>query len=374
MERRMFSKNKHKHARADKSHQKRWLLICGAIVLVFLVIGFIWFVSLSRNASRISVSTPPISSSAQVRDPLTGVLVDEIHPNQQIYAAMIDEHFDARPQSGIDQAFLVIEAPVEAGIPRLLAFFSADQKIDKIGPIRSARPYFIDWALEFDALYTHVGGSNEALEKITNGATFDLNQFWHDLQFWRSTDRDAPHNVYTSTERLGDYVKKKQETSRTVTPLYGVWKFKTTEPTEVFPEKFSINYVAPDYLFSWAYDVEKSSEAGSGFAGKAGRYVRMFDDQPVKTLEGNKIDAQNVVVVISDVEVIDAVGRRHIRTIGQGTAFVFQDGKKTEAVWKKPAAAERLRFFQKDGKELEMNPGKTWIEVIGDESQLIVQP
>lgn len=359
MERRMFQHNKHKHTHASKSHPKRWLLICGIFVLVFLVVVIAWWFGRRPSVQSVMNAAPVVvvPTITQVHDPLTGVLVDQVHTNQQIYGVMIDEHIDARPQSGIDQAFLVIEAPVEAGIPRLLAFFSQDQSVLKIGPIRSARPYFVDWALEFGALYTHVGGSNEALTKIKNGATFDLNQFWNDPQFWRSTDRNAPHNVYSSTDLLGAYVKKKQDSGRT-SPLYGVWKFKTTEPTEVFPERFSLHYISPDYVFAWGYNVEKKT------------YVRLFDDQPVKTQDGNEIDAQNVAVVVTDVEVIDAVGRRSIRTTGRGTGFVFQDGKKIQAVWKKPAAAERLRFFNKDGSEIEMNPGKTWIEVIGDVSQL----
>ncbi len=110
------------------------------------------------------------------------------------------------------------------------------------------------------------------------------------------------------------------------------------------------------------YDVEKKA------------YVRLFDDQPVKTRDGNEIEAQNIAVVITDIDVIDAAGRRHIRTTGEGTVHVFQDGKKIQAVWKKPTASERLRFFLKNGGEIEMNPGKTWIEVIGDESQLTDQP
>ncbi|MCX6715283.1 MAG: DUF3048 domain-containing protein [Candidatus Uhrbacteria bacterium] len=353
----MFQKLKHKYAHARASQKKIWLLTCVGIVLVFLIVMTALFVVRSHNKPTSSVSSVPESGATQVRDPLTGMFVDQVHANQQVYGVMIDEHVDARPQSGIDQAFLVIEAPVEAGIPRLLAFFSQDEKVDKIGPIRSARPYYVDWALEFGALYTHVGGSNEALDKITTGATFDLNQFWHDPQFWRSTDRDAPHNVYTSTDRLGAYVKAKQDAGRPA-PLYGVWKFKTTKPEEVFPSRFTISYTNPDYVFSWGYDVAQKT------------YVRLFDDQIMKTKEGNEIHADNVAVVITDVAVIDTYGRKSVRTTGQGTAYVFQDGTKTEAIWKKPTASERLRFFNKDGTEMEMNPGHTWIEVIGDESQL----
>ncbi len=219
-----------------RSNQKQiWIRVSAAIVLVFFVVVGVW-ISLPHRTNKTEKTNVASIAQEQVHDPLTGVFVEQAHSNQQVFGIMIDEHVDARPQSGIDQAFLVMEAPVEAGIPRLLAFFSQDQKMEKIGPVRSARPYFVDWALELAALYTHVGGSNEALDKIKNGATFDLNQFWHDSQFWRVTDRDAPHNVYTSTDLLGSYVKQKQNAGRPA-PLYGVWKFKTTEPTEVFPER-----------------------------------------------------------------------------------------------------------------------------------------
>ncbi len=71
-----------------------------------------------------------------------------------------------------------------------------------------------------------------------------------------------------------------------------------------------------------------------------------------------------------DVEIVDAVGRRHIQTIGEGDAFVFMDGKKQEAIWKKPSASERLRFYHPDGTEMELNPGKTWIHVLQEPAQV----
>jgi hypothetical protein len=111
-------------------------------------------------------------------------------------------------------------------------------------------------------------------------------------------------------------------------------------------------------VFSWGYDVAAKS------------YVRLFDDQPVKTKEGNEIHAKNIAVILTEIETIDAVGHRQIKTIGEGGASIFQDGKKIRAIWKKPAASERLRFYTFEGEEIEMNPGNTWIEVIGNEAQL----
>ena len=364
MEENMFkTKQTRKRVQSLTSRQKTGLVL--AAVTVVLACFFSWFFFRQLKSTNATVSDSTVSSNAtatQERDPLTGVLVKKAESNKQIYGVMIDEHVDARPQSGIDKAFLVIEAPVESGYPRLLAFFSADQKVDKIGPVRSARPYYIDWVNELDALYAHVGGSNEALDKISTGPTIDLNQFWHDAQFWRSADRDAPHNVYTSTDLLGKYVQSKSDTGHALNPIYGVWKFKTTDATDVSSENISLHFISPGYNFVWNFDTQLK------------KYVRVQNNAPVKTLDEQQIVADNIAVVVTDVASIDSVGRRSVRTIGSGTAYVFQDGKETEAVWKKPSVTERLRFFTKDGTEMEMNPGITWIEILGDAAQMQVLP
>ncbi len=356
------NKQTRKGVRTLTSRQTMGLVLgLAGIVLAFLFVYL--FLVKPFIASRIikAASSSPVILLSE-RDPLTGVVVEHAQTNKQIYGVMIDEHIDARPQSGIDQAFLVIEAPVEAGIPRLLAFFSADQNIEKIGPVRSARPYFVDWVNELDALYVHVGGSNEALDKISTGVTFDLNEFWHGDQFWRSMDRYAPHNAYTSTDLLGTYVQRKKDAGRTADSLYGVWKFKAEASSEIVEQNFFINYIAPDYSFGWKFDLSQK------------KYVRQNDSNESEfTQDKKQILADNIAVVITDVSVIDAIGRRKIRTVGTGEAFVFQDGKQIEAKWSKQSETERLKFLHKDGKEIEMNPGVTWIEVVGDQSQLTVQ-
>ncbi len=353
MEVQKFTNQLRKRVRAMTSRQWMGLVLGLAGIALAFLFAFLFWRSYTRVSSSVVNSTVP--AVLNERDPLTGVRVEHAQTNKQIYGVMIDEHVDARPQSGIDQAFLVIEAPVEAGIPRLLAFFSEDQKVDEIGPVRSARPYFIDWANEFDALYTHVGGSNEALDKISTGITFDLNQFWHDPQFWRSSDRNAPHNVYTSTDLLGAYVKSKTDAGHASNPLYGVWKFKDPDlSVDGVEQDFSIAYAGADYTTSWSFD------------SVAKNYIL----DPVDYRVDANVRAENVAVVVTDVAIIDAVGRRSVRTIGEGKAFVFQDGKKIEAVWKKPSATERLRFFDGTRNEIEMNAGVTWIEIVGNKSQL----
>jgi len=292
-----------------------------------------------------------IIGNTSFRHPLTGVLLSEEISLPQVFGVMVENSADAWPLSGIDEAFLVIEAPVEADIPRLIAFFDTNQSVEQIGPVRSARPYYLDWAKEFDAMYEHVGGSPEALELINENNIFDLNEFWNGQYFWRSSGRAAPHNTYTSSELLNKALVAKQENAPELN--YGLWNFKNDSPTENFSDSdLVIGAKGSTYEVNWKYNQENNN------------YVRWLSGVENKVENGNKIFANNVAVVYTVISVIDNVGRREIETVGQGEALVLQDGKKITTVWKKESADDRLRFYTEDGKEISWNAGQTWIEVV----------
>ncbi|MBU0646293.1 DUF3048 domain-containing protein [Patescibacteria group bacterium] len=332
-------------------------VLFGALVLALLLGGYAFRgVLFPKSEVPDQPSSEQNEPTEQWRHPLTGLPTMEREDLPQVYAVMIDHSADAWPQAGINQAFLVIEAPVEAGIPRLEAFFYQGQEVDKIGPVRSARPYFVDWANELDAMYVHVGGSNQALELIDNNGTFDLNQFWNGQSFWRDNDtRYAPHNVYTSTELLGKALEKTQAEERNQELVYGVWEFadesedisnwETADPIIQFTS-------GSTYTAKWVFDAE------------AQKYQRWQGNYAFQTETDEDIWANNIAVMITDVEVIDGVGRKEIRTTGRGDAYVFRDGKVIEGKWVKPSASQRLRFITLDGQEIKLNPGTTWIEVI----------
>ncbi len=350
--------NKHKK---HISKRKRSILLFGGVGLVtlaFLFVGvFVWATHNTQKSTQ-SVSTVQ-AAQKMFRHPLLGFSTDENMKQPQAYGMMIDNHQDAWPQAGVDKAFLVYEAPVEGGITRLLAFFSADQSVDKIGPIRSARPYYLDWNNELDGLYGHVGGSNAALELIASGGTFDLNQYWNDAAFWRASNRFAPHNVYTSTDRLAKAIEARTQTGKYVEPLYETWAFKDPDATrEAQTKKIALSFGSSEYDVKWNFD--PSSD----------RYGRSHNGVHDVTEDGSQIFADNVAVIVTEVSVLDSVGRREVRTIGQGKAFVFQDGQEIEGTWKKPSESERTKFFDLHEKEIAFNPGITWIEVIPDLSLL----
>ena len=179
----------------------------------------------------------------------------------------------------------------------------------------------------------HVGGSDEALADISVDGTFDLNQYWSDSYFWRSPKRAAPHNVYTSVEQLNRAFVQAVTRKEATTSLYGLWKFKSSTPKERVESSGITIQFEPPYRIYWQYDVN------------AKRYQRQQASKEHLTEDGHEIVADNVAIVITDVEILDAVGRRRVRTIGEGDAFVFQDGQIVEGTWRKPSPSERLRFF-----------------------------
>lgn len=334
------------------------LLLGAAALLAFLVVGVLPFLS-DRQADTSSDDVVTVDQVPVGRHPLTGFAVYEDVGFPQVYGVMIDNHVDAWPQAGMDRAFLVYEAPVEAGISRVLAFFYDGQTVEKIGPVRSARPYFIDWNNGLDAIYAHVGGSNEALDKIASGGTWDMNQYWLDAYFWRAYDRYAPHNVYTSSERLHAFLESKQSQGFLTDPLYDSWLFKDADfAQQGSVDSLKLTFIAPDYVVEWKFLPEED------------RYERLQAGSKHVMEDGTQIKADNVAVMVTDVSILDSVGRRQIDTIGTGVAFMFQDGHVIEGTWKKTTENQRVRFSDDSGTEIVLNAGTTWIEVIASEDAL----
>ena len=124
-------------------------------------------------------------------------------------AVMIDNHKDAMPHSGLNDAYLVYEIIVEGGESRLMALFKGVD-VDKIGPVRSSRHYFLDYALENDAIYAHFGWSPQAQSDISKLGVNNINGIYYDSAkertdsalFWRTKEKYAPHNAMTNTSKL----------------------------------------------------------------------------------------------------------------------------------------------------------------------------
>ena len=293
---------------------------------------------------------------------LDGVYMAEGETEKYPAAIMIDNMFEAWPQSGISEAGLVFEAPVEGGITRFMTVYSTDKVVEKIGPVRSSRPYFIDWAMEFSALYGHFGGSPAALDIIASDPKINkLNMDSSAEYFWRSKDRFAPHNAYTSSANL-DKARDKKLDSQDLN--FSPWKFKdeADETDRGDSKTISVTFSYSDtYNVKWLYDKAQNI------------YVRQVKGETVKDAEGDLIAPKNIAVIETDITVIDSVSRREIETLGTGDALIFQDGKKIEATWEKKDMWSRLRFYDKSGKEIEFVRGMTWVEVVDGADKVVAE-
>jgi hypothetical protein len=292
--------------------------------------------------------------AAVVRRAIDGLPMPEGAAEPSYYAVTIDNHSDARPQAGVTAASLVYEAPVEGGITRLLAVFAADAEAKSIGPVRSARPYFLDWAAELDSVYVHVGGSPEALDRIKATPAFkDLNEYFAGKYFWRDKVRRAPHSTLTSIEflRQAEEARFADRDRKTVLP----WRFKDDAAEADRPEaaELTVGYGEP-YRVTWKYDRATNS------------FARLRGGREEKDSAGVPVRAKNVVVQFVMTKVLDEVGRRSIDTKGGGEALVAVDGAIIGGRWK--FADGRTRFVDAAGNEISFVAGQTWIEVVPNDT------
>lgn len=329
------------------------LSVAAALVVIVVVVAMVLWPSQPQEETTLPLETPTY------RHPLTGAVLDApVTTLPAVFAVMIENSADAWPLAGLDEAFLVIEAPVEAAIPRFVAFFSEEVDVAKIGPVRSARPYYLDWAAELDAVYAHVGGSPEALDLIAQFGIIDLNEFFQGEYFYRDErTRYAPHNAYTTSDDLRASLEELDFDA----PSYDAWTFADGAPGCSAGKSLSIDWTSGNtYDLDWFYDAATNV------------YMRNQRDV-VWFLEGVKTAmVENVVVMATDVEIVDATGRRHIRTVGDGAAYVFQNGCVTVATWEKDDRMARLRFYDEAGSEIAMNAGQTWIEVVESLGQVTI--
>ncbi len=331
-------------------------------VAALLAVGVLMLLAVMSTVDRVSEDQDEQAETVTEPDrhPLTGDLLESpLESLPRVFGIMVENSAGAWPLTGLDKAFLVIEAPVEASIPRFIAFYSEESDVEKVGPIRSSRPYYLDWNDALDAVYAHVGGSPEALDLIKNvTGTIDLDQTWNGTYFYRQNQtRYAPHNVYTSMVMLLAALVDKEIEGE---PAYESWSFKDDQPViasdaESITIDFNGSYL---YEIGWTYDAPTNS------------YERFQAGDEMLMENGASIYANNVAVIATDIRIIDSIGRKSLETLGSGDAIFSQDGETELVTWKKEERTDRIRFYKTEGEEIQFNAGTTWIEVVSDLSQV----
>ncbi len=341
------------HEWIQHHHTATYAIAAVGIVLTTVAIGAIVMYKKPVQDSAAPAVTQPIKKNipaVKYYSPLTGSEVaDEAATHKTVTAIMIENSPDARPQSGLKPAGIVFEAIAEGGITRFLALYQ-QEKPALIGPVRSLRLYYVDWLAPFQPSVAHVGGSLFALREVRNGNYRDIDQFFNSGTYWRAKDRYAPHNVYTSFEKLDALNTAKGYTSSTVNGFARKDAAPASTPTAT---KINVTISGALYNSSYAYDAASNT------------YPRSQAGAPHTDREAGQIAPSSVVVMSVGMQKVMEDGyREQITTTGAGKATIFQNGTVTEGTWAKQDRGSQIVFKAADGKEIPLNRGQTWITAV----------
>jgi len=343
--------------------KKQWIIIGVVLALLLSGGGYAWW-KISHKSKPAATKQPtkqaalqPTPQPTTVASNLTGVQVDPAINQRPITAIMIENSPDARPQSGIIYAGVVFEAIAEGGITRFLTLFQ-DSEPDYIGPVRSVRPYYIQWLSGFNASVAHVGGSADALNKLKQWGIKDLDQSFNPGAFWRISSRFAPHNVYTSIAKLRELQVQKGFMQSTYTGFP-----RKTDAPSVTPTARSIDFNISGALYNPHFDYDRATNS----------YKRSEGGKP-HVDEKTNIQITPKVVVGLVLQQGNAGIYTTYETIGSGQAFIFQDGVVTPATWRKTANEQQFTFSDPSGAPIKFNPDQTWISAVGGADRIGFQP
>jgi hypothetical protein len=337
-----------------KGH-KKLAIVLGVIATLLIGTGVTAAVLMSQPSeepAKVVQKPKPAPKPEPVKyySPLTGAQVDtEAITKQAVTGIMIENSPDARPQSGIKDSGVVFEAIAEGGITRFLVLYQ-EQKPQLIGPVRSVRMYYVDWVAAFNASVAHVGGSASALAEVRNGNYRDIDQFFNAPYYWRATDRYAPHNVYTSFAKLDELNAAKGYTTSEFTGFTR----KDSKASEA-PNATNIDIRISSALFNSHYTYNAATNTYDRSQAGAAHLDR----------EAGQISPRVVVALkVTEQKVFEDGWREQINAVGNGTAYIFQDGTVQEVTWTKASRADQIKFTDANGADVPLARGQTWIAAV----------
>jgi len=339
--------------------KKKQALVIATIVLVLAAIGGGAYAFVASSHKHPVAAKKPVKIAPTpvkpVTSPLTGVVVTKAQSLLPVTAVMIENSPDARPQSGLKDAGVVYEAIAEGGITRFMALYQEAEPAN-IGPVRSSRPYYLRWALPFQAGYAHVGGSPDALADIKALGIRDLDQFYNSAAYHRISSREAPHNVYTSISALLSLEQSKGYGSST----FDKFARKTAAPAKT-PTTTSIDLAISSSFYNVHYDYDAAANAYKRSEGGA---AHMDADS------NTQLEPKVVVALVLPYSIMTDGYHSMYNTVGTGKMYVFQDGGVTTGNWAKASDSAQYVFTNDAGKTLALDPGQTWITALGDNAEV----
>lgn len=275
--------------------------------------------------------------------------------DSRVIGVAINNNHDAWPHSGLGDSFLNYEIIAEGGITRILSFFK-DKDTDRIGSVRSARHYFIDYMLENDAIFVHYGHSDQALSDIRDLNIDDIDGMFKDSTFFRdeSLDKDYEHTAFTSMDLIKEAIKDDdiRDTSKEILLKYSIESNKISKREDAFKaDEVLIEY---SWYTNTKYIYDENTKTYK-------RY--MSDEAHVDSVTGNQYTAKNIIVYKVANYAIDEYGRQRLENIGEGEGYYITEGYAVPIKWSKSDRNSKTIYTFEDGEKIKVNDGNTWIQI-----------
>ena len=287
--------------------------------------------------------------------PLTGQEAeDEALAERRVLAVKIENSPEARPQIGLAEADVVYEQEAEGGITRFNVLYHCSDA-ERIGPIRSARPVDPPILQQYgDPLFVHAGSVDAVIEDVEAAGIEMINCNFEEEVCPRDPEHTAPHDIFTSTDSLRDAGED------TGDPPADVFAFEEDEPQGKRGREVHLNF-SPVADVTWRY------------RGNQEAYMRFHDEEPHDLEDGSQVSAINVVVMMvdrRDTRISDAAGNPvpTFEVVGEGDLYVFRNGTVVEGTWQREEESSPTELLDKDGNEIALAPGNTWVELFPNDA------
>jgi hypothetical protein len=347
-------------------------LIAAVTIVIIAAIVLICTFALPQKKETVtetSIETTTASPETTTSDPnkgktisfLTGEYVKTSIAKRRPVALMYNNIINAIPHSGIGNASVCYEAPVEGGITRIMGIFENYDKLKKMGSVRSCRIYYCAFALEWDAIYSHYGQSQYALDFLKSDKIDNVGALNAENYFYRTSDRVAPHNAFTSGKNLNKAIKALNYRQNYEKKYTGHFTFANSGEKINLNSKIVANKVEIGYVINKPW-YEYNSKNGLYYRYQYGE--KHIDDQTNKQLY-----CSNIIIQFVNSTLYDDNKSLNITLSGSGEGLFITNGKAEKITWKKDKQMSgQTKYYDESGKEIVLNTGKTWIQIVQKEN------
>ena len=338
-------------------------ILIAILVVLIIVAGVVLAYKITQDKNNTeTISGDENNEAVAIEEEKT---VQIFSGNDRPFAVMIDNHEDAWPQAGLNEAYMVYEIIVEGGETRLMALFKGAD-LDKIGPVRSARHYFIDYAMENDAIYVHFGQSPQAQSDIKKFSINDINGISEDgATFWRVKDKAAPHNAITSTEKLLESAKSKNY--RTTSTEESILNYVTDEINLEEGQVADTITIPHSDLQTVTYEYDEENKVYV-------RYARGEEQTDWDTDES--ITTKNIIITFCDNYTLsdsENKGRQGLKNIGTFDGYYITNGKAIKIQCIKNARDEKTIYQDMSGNPIQVNDGNTFVNICPTDADVEIE-